>query len=122
MQIIALCLVVIVGVEHLGIMLLEMFGRPTQQARAFDLNLEFIEQAETQVMLKNQGIYNGMLGLALLISFLTFNGRYLLTVQLLFLAIIVIVALYGGCTATRKIWLIQMLPALLAAIAVSLLI
>lgn len=37
MLIIATILVVVVGIEHLGIMLLEMFGQLQQQAKSFDL-------------------------------------------------------------------------------------
>ena len=120
MQLIATILVIFVGLEHLGIMGLEMFASPVKQAQAFDLNSEFTKQPEVKVLLANQGIYNGMLGIALLASFWIFSGNIQLAVQLLFLAFIVIVALYGGFTATHKIWFLQMLPALLAIIAICL--
>lgn len=122
MQLIATILVIFVGLEHLGIMGLEMFASPVKQAQAFDLNSEFTKQPEVKVLLANQGIYNGMLGIALLASFWIFSGNIQLAVQLLFLAFIVIVALYGGFTATHKIWFLQMLPALLAIIAICLII
>lgn len=122
MQLIATILVIFVGLEHLGIMGLEMFASPVKQAQAFDLNSEFTKQPEVKVLLANQGIYNGMLGISLLASFWIFSGNIQLAVQLLFLAFIVIVALYGGFTATHKIWFLQMLPALLAIIAICLII
>lgn len=122
MQLIATILVIFVGLEHLGIMGLEMFASPVKQAQAFDLNSEFTKQPEVKVLLANQGIYNGMLGIALLASFWIFSGNIQLAVQLLFLAFIVIVALYGGFTATHKIWFLQMLPSLLAIIAICLII
>lgn len=122
MQLIATILVIFVGLEHLGIMGLEMFASPVKQAQAFDLNSEFTKQPEVKVLLANQGIYNGMLGIALLASFWIFSGNIQLAVQLLFLAFIVIVALYGGFTATHKIWFLQMLPALLAIISICLII
>lgn len=118
MKIIAIILVVLVAVEHLGIMWLEMMGQPDKQAASFDLKPEFTKQPEVRVLLANQGIYNGMLGLSLLASFWLFAGNVQATVQLLLLAFIVIVAIYGGFTATRKIWLMQLLPALLALITV----
>lgn len=111
---ITMILTLVVAIEHLGIMLLEMFGTPQQQAKAFDMPLEYVKQAPARVALANQGIYNGMLGILLIISFLFFHGAVLVTVLRLLLGFIVVVALYGGATATRKIWLVQLLPAVLA--------
>lgn len=107
-------LVLIVAIEHLGIMLLEMFGTPQQQAQAFDMPLEYVKQPAARVALANQGIYNGMLGVLLIVSFFFFHGAILVTVLRLLLGFIVVVALYGGMTATRKIWLVQLLPAAIA--------
>lgn len=117
MLIIATILVVVVGIEHLGIMLLEMFGQPQQQAKSFDLSSDFTKVPEVRVLLANQGIYNGMLGLSLLLSFWLFSGSVQYSVQLLLLSYVAVVACYGGFTATKKIWLIQFLPAVLAIIA-----
>lgn len=118
MQIIATIFVIFVAIEHLGIMILEMFAKPEKQAQSFDLNTEFTKQPEVRVLLANQGIYNGMLGLSILASFWLFSGNTQLTVQLLLLTFIAVVALYGGFTSTRKIWLLQMLPAIIAIIAI----
>lgn len=107
-------LVLIVAIEHLGIMFLEMFGTPTQQAQAFDMPLEYVKQRPARVALANQGIYNGMLGVLLITSFWLFHGPVLVTVIRLLLGFIIVVALYGGLTATRKIWLVQLLPAVIA--------
>ena len=117
MLIIATNLVAVVGIEHLGIMLLEMFGQPQQQAKSFDLSSDFTKIPEVRVLLANQGIYNGMLGLSLLLSFWLFSGPVQYSIQLLLLSFVAVVACYGGFTATKKIWLIQFLPAVLAIIA-----
>lgn len=117
MLIIATCLIALVGIEHLAIMILEMFGQPRQQADAFDLPSDFTRIPEVGTLLANQGIYNGMLGLSLLLSFWIFTGPAQITVQFLLLAFVAVVALYGGFTATKKIWLIQLLPAVLSIIA-----
>ena len=50
----------------------------------------------------------------LIVSFFFFHGAVLVTVLRLLLGLIVIVALYGGLTATKKIWLVQLLPAAIA--------
>ena len=118
MEIIATILVIIVALEHLGIMVLEIFGSPEKQAQSFDLDTKFTRQTGVKVLLANQGIYNGMLGSCLLASIWVFPGSIQLAVQLMLLTFIVIVALFGGFTATKKIWLLQLLPALLAAIVI----
>lgn len=105
-----------VAIEHIAICGIEMFGSPGQQARAFDMRLSFVQQKEAQIALANQGVYNGMLGILMIISNFVFSGIVLTKVWYLFLVMIVLVALYGGFTATKKIWLVQLLPALITLI------
>lgn len=57
----AIIVTMFVAIEHLGIMALEIFGNPAQQAKAFDLPLKFTQQHEARVSFANQGIYNGAL-------------------------------------------------------------
>ncbi|WP_295729842.1 DUF1304 domain-containing protein [uncultured Limosilactobacillus sp.] len=120
MLIIANCLILLVGIEHLGIMWVEMFGQPQQQAKAFDLSTNLTSTPEVRILFANQGIYNGMLGLSLLLTYWLFTGIEQATAQYLLLTFVVVVALYGGLTATKKIWLIQLLPAALAIITLIL--
>lgn len=106
--------VMLVAIEHVGIMAVEMFGSPEQQARAFDLPLEYTRQPAARVSFANQGIYNGALGIMMIASYWLVRGVMLITVWQMFLVFIMVVALYGGLTATRKIWLFQLLPAVVA--------
>ena len=115
MEILALILTMLVGIEHLGIMGLEMFDSPARQAKAFGLP-EYVGQKEARVAFANQGIYNGMLGLSLIVSYWLFNGAILIKVWLLLLSFVIVVAFYGGLTVGKKVWAMQMLPAILAAI------
>lgn len=110
----ALILTMLVAVEHLGIMLLEIFGSPAQQAKAFDLPLSFTKQSAARVSFANQGIYNGALGAAMIASYWLFTGVTLTLVWQMLLVFVMVVALFGAFTATKKILLIQFLPALLA--------
>ena len=116
MEILALILTILVGIEHLGIMGLEMFARPARQAKAFGLPEEYVGQKEARVAFANQGIYNGMLGVSLIVSYWLFNGAILIKVWLLLLSFVIVVAFYGGLTVGKKVWAMQMLPAILAAI------
>ena len=116
MEILALILTMLVGIEHLGIMGLEMFASPARQAKTFGLTEEYVGQKEARVAFANQGIYNGMLGLSLIVSSWLFNGAILIKVWLLLLSFVIVVAFYGGLTVGKKVWAMQMLPAILAAI------
>lgn len=117
LQNIGIVLTFIVGIEHIGIALLEIFGKPDVQANAFDMNAEFLQRKEAKVSMANQGIYNAMLGVLLILCFFVFKGTTLIQVWSLLLGLIVVVAIFGGFTATKKIFLVQMLPALLALLA-----
>ncbi|GAK47854.1 putative membrane protein [Secundilactobacillus oryzae JCM 18671] len=101
----------IIAVEHLGIMGLEMFGKPEAQAKAFDMDVDFVKLPAARVALGNQGIYNGMLGVSILAALFLFAGATLVTVLSLLMVFVSIVALYGTFTATKKIFVIQFLPA-----------
>jgi len=107
----ALILTGLIGLEHLGVMFLEMFAGPHTQANAFDMPITFLKQENAQIALSNQGIYNGALGLLIISSLFLFNGATLLTVMRLLMFFIMIVGTYGGLTATKKIFILQLLPA-----------
>ena len=109
-------LTLLVAIEHIGICCLEMFASPEKQAKAFDMDVNFTKQKAARIALANQGIYNGMLGVILIVAFLLFKAAILVQVWILILSLIVIVAAYGGFTATKKIFLLQMLPPLVAII------
>lgn len=118
MKFIILLLSGIIGVLHLVIMGLEMFAPAEKQAKTFEMPYEFVTQRNAQIALKNMGIYNGSLGLALLTSLLLFQGDVRLKVLLLLNLFVLIVGLYGGKTVTKSIYLIQALPAMIAILLI----
>lgn len=109
----------IVGIEHIGICLLEIFASPQKQAKAFDMDVSFTKQKAARISMANQGIYNGILGLIIILAYFIFPTAMLIKVWQLLLGMIVIVAIFGGFTATKKIFILQMLPALIALILIS---
>ena len=116
MEFIILLLSGIIGLLHLVIMGLEMFAPVEKQAKTFAMPMKFVIQKNAQIALKNMGIYNGSLGLALLTSLLLFQGDIRLKVLLLLNLFVVIVGLYGGKTVTKSIYLIQALPAIITVL------
>jgi len=121
MELTVIILAAIIGIEHVGMMYLEMFAKPTLQAKSFDMDLEFVQQPAAQVALKNQGIYNGALGVMLLVSLIVFVGDVKFGIIELIMMFIAVVGCYGGVTATKKIFYVQMAPALIT-LALSMLI
>ena len=111
-------LILIVAFEALFIMVLEMFFTQTKLARnAFDLSKEYLQQKEAKVSMANQGLYNGFIGIGIIISrfILPFDARNM--ALYLFIGFVIIAALYGAVTANKKIILSQGLPAIIALIA-----
>ena len=118
MQILTLFVVALVALEHIGIAGLEMFAKPDVEANAFDMPVNFVKTKEAQTALSNQGIYNGLLGVLILLMILFFTGSTLKTILILMMLYIIGVAVYGAFTATKKILYLQGLPALIAMILV----
>ena len=117
MSVLAAVFVAIVALLHVGFMLLEMFlwRRPFGR-RTFHMTQEVADSSA--VLAANQGLYNGFLAAGLawgLVAYGVVSGRAILT---FFLACVSIAGLYGAATVSRRIALIQALP---AAIALALL-
>ena len=87
-------------------MWLEIFGKPDLQAKSFDMDVDFVKQPAAKTALANQGIYNGM-GLLILIVFFFFRMPTLITVWQLLLAFVVVVAIFGGFTASKRFLLFK---------------
>ena len=107
---ISFLLVGLLSLLHLTIMALEMFGKPTSQAQNLALPLDFVKQPHAQMLLKNQGIYNGALAVIMPLSLFLLNGpNQLITLRLL-TGFVAIVGLYGGATMSKKIYFVQAIP------------
>jgi putative membrane protein len=108
-------LVGLVAAIHVYILILEMFLWDTPRGRkAFGTTPEFAAASKT--LAANQGLYNGFLAAGLIWGLLL--GPAGKPVQLFFLGCVIVAGVYGGFTASRKILLIQALPAALAMAAV----
>lgn len=118
MTLISTILVTIVAIEAIGIMLLEMFGSPAKLADAFSMPLEYTKLPNAQVAMKNQGLYNGFVGIGLLINRFIFPESIQYAGSMLFVVFVGIAAIYGAISAKNpKIILMQGTPAILATLA-----
>ena len=113
MKRVATVLVALIALEHLYILVLEMFLWTTPAGlRAFGLTPEFAEQ--TRVLAANQGLYNGFLAAGLIWSLVRKQDG--IPVRIFFLSCIVVAGVFGGLTAKTSILYVQAAPALLALI------
>jgi putative membrane protein len=112
MQLIANILVVLVAVEHVYIMVLEMFLWRTPRAmKTFNTTPEFAQASAP--LAANQGLYNGFLAAGLFWGVLLGGGFAL---KVFFLACVIVAGVYGAVTAVPRILFVQAAPAALALI------
>ena len=111
----ATILVALVAIEHVYILVLEMFlwTKPAG-LRAFGLTPEFAEQ--TAALAANQGLYNGFLAAGLFWSLIRKSDRFAL--QVFFLSCVIVAGVFGAVTAKTSILYIQALPAAIALLVV----
>lgn len=117
MNLIATILVALVALLHVYILVLEMvlWTGPRGQ-KAFGLTPEFAQQ--TRALAANQGLYNGFLAAGLFWSILHPSAEFAWQIALFFLACVAVAGIFGAATASRKIFFIQTVPAVLAMLAV----
>ncbi|MBL8186310.1 MAG: DUF1304 domain-containing protein [Blastocatellia bacterium] len=115
MKSIAGVLTALVAIEHLGILVLEMFfwDHPVGQ-RIFGMTPEV--SAASATLAANQGLYNGFLAAGLVWGLLSARRD----LKIFFLGCVVIAGIFGGLTAKTSILFSQALPALIALLSVLL--
>ncbi|HXU45531.1 MAG TPA: DUF1304 domain-containing protein [Thermoanaerobaculia bacterium] len=103
----------LVAALHLYFLVLEMFlwTKPAGR-RAFGLSRELAEA--TKGLAANQGLYNGFLAAGLIWGLALSPASFGVSVQIFFLACVLVAGLFGAATASRKILFVQALPALVA--------
>jgi putative membrane protein len=103
--------VALMAALHVYILVLEMFLWTTPRGmKAFGLTPELARATKT--LAANQGLYNGFLAAGLVWGLARgADGR---SVEVFFLACIVVAGLYGAATASRKILFVQAIPGAIA--------
>lgn len=114
MKTLAQILVACIALEHLYILWLEMFAWETRGKKVFKGALPENLFAPTKTMAANQGLYNGFLAAGLVWSLCIPDINWSKNVALFFLSCVAVAGIYGALTASRKIFFVQALPALIA--------
>ena len=112
MSIIKMLIIILVALEFFYIMYLETLAtQSTKTSQVFGMTQETLGEKEIDVLFKNQGIYNGLLGLGLLYG-LAFNTAIILPI----LIYIILVAAYGSYSSNPKILLTPGVLAIISAL------
>jgi putative membrane protein len=109
----------IVALEHLYFLWMEMFAWETAGKRAFR-NFPDSLFKPTRGLAANQGLYNGFLAAGLIWSFFIRDQEWSENIRLFFLGCVIVAGIFGAVTASRKIFFVQAVPAILAILFVLL--
>ena len=118
MGIIAGMLILLVAVEHIYILIMEMFFNESKVAqRSFGLTKEFLKDERVKIMMANQGLYNGFLAMGLIWSIFE-SGVFQIQLAIFFLTCVICAAMYGALTVSYRILFMQGIPAILALMVI----
>lgn len=95
-------LVILIALEFLYIMYLETFATTSDKtAQTFKMTIKELQNKNVQTLFKNQGIYNGLIGVGLLYAqFIAANSFELVRFLLIY---ILLVAAYGAYSSDKSI-------------------
>jgi len=117
-DIVAKVLVGLVAAIHGYFLVLEMFPWRTPRGRAiFGTDPQFAERSAP--LAANQGLYNGFLAAGLVWGLIA-GGEVGFQAKIFFLVCVIVAGAYGAATVSRRILLVQALPAVVALAAVLL--
>ncbi|HUL91404.1 MAG TPA: DUF1304 domain-containing protein [Burkholderiales bacterium] len=111
MKVIADAAVALVAILHVWFLVLEMFlwTRPFG-LKTFGLTPEFA--AASKALAANQGLYNGFIAAGLGWGLVLGSAGF--SIKLFFLGCVIVAGVFGGFTASRKIFGVQALPGVIA--------
>jgi putative membrane protein len=108
-------LIGVIAMEHLYFLYFEMFAWETLGKKIFRILPQDLFKP-TKVLAANQGLYNGFLAAGLIWALIISNPIWAKNIALFFLSCVLIAGIYGAWSASKKIFFVQGLPALIAII------
>lgn len=111
---VATTLTVLIVAEHVYILWMEMFAWETVGKKVFGNTLPPHLFRATKGLAANQGLYNGFLAAGLIWSFLIESNEWSINIRLFFLGCIAVAGIFGALSASKRIFFVQALPAVLA--------
>lgn len=108
--------VLFVAIEHIYIMILEMFlWTKPRTLKIFAMDIKSAEISKP--LAANQGLYNGFLSAGLIWGLSHQNDDFGIQIQVFFLLCVCIAAIFGSITAKKSILYVQGLPAAIALLS-----
>ena len=100
MNSISLIFSILAALEHIYILYLETIITDSEKtSKVFGIEINELKSKTVSTILKNQGVYNGLLSILLFTSIIKSEIFWIR----LFLTYIILVAIYGGITSNPKI-------------------
>lgn len=115
MDIIVKILIGVIALEHLYIMYFEMFAWDSIGKKTFKTLPENLF-GQTKGLAANQGLYNGFLAAGLIWTYFIDDIVWKKNIAIFFLCCVAIAGIYGAITASKKIFFMQALPAIITLI------
>jgi len=117
MELLTNLLIGLIAALHLYFLWFEMFAWETTGRKIFrQLPKEMFPK--TKVLAANQGLYNGFLVAGLIWSLVIEDQVWADNVALFFLTCVLVAGIFGAITASKKIFYVQGLPALIAIVLI----
>ena len=116
MKLISILLISLVALEHLFFLWFEMFAWETAGRKIFKGALPNELFTPTKTLAANQGLYNGFLAAGLIWTYFINDPVCKTNIAIFFLGCVIIAGIYGAFTASKKIFFVQSLPAILALV------
>lgn len=120
MHIVVKVIITIIALEHLYILWFEMFAWETVGKKTFGKAMAPELFKPTKGLAANQGLYNGFLAAGLVWPLFISDETWSKNVAVFFLSCVAIAGIYGALSASKKIFFIQALPALVALLLIFL--
>lgn len=105
-----------IAILHLYILWLEMFAWTTRAKKVFK-TIPKDQFEKTKVLAANQGLYNGFLAAGLIWSLLICDITWSQNVAIFFLGCVLVAGIYGALTASKRIFFVQAVPAILGLLS-----
>lgn len=119
MNLISQIIIGLIAVLHIYILWLEMFAWTTRGPKVFK-SIPKDQFETTKVMAANQGLYNGFLAAGLIWSLFIEDVLWGKNTAVFFLICIIVAGIYGASTASKRIFFIQAVPALVGLLSLML--
>jgi len=112
-------MVALVAALHVYFLVLEMFlWTKPYGLKTFGNTLQ--KAQDSAVLAANQGLYNGFLAAGLVWGLLHAAPAFAWQLKVFFLLCVIVAGLYGAYSVSRKILIVQALPAAIALVVVAL--